>query len=294
MLTSVFIAFSLAASLPGETEIARFKTAFEAGEAAFKKGEYGVAMALFDFADRQKATPEVAYDLAKCHEKISDVALSVYFYRLYLRRASAPTDAAEVNGRIQSILTQAATTQHGLFELDAPLASEIVVDGKRFPQGPVAIFLPAGQREVQLKFGASLQKLRVNVASGQVSRQELSPMVPPLLSVDTQLADAALPKPQGNPKTNLRTASYIAAGVGVAALATGAVFGALSASEAKRVDFDRTIPVTQARALNDSANGKALIANILFAAGGAAVASGALLFVFSLPEPGMKPEGGRR
>jgi hypothetical protein len=154
MLTSVFIAFSLAASLPGETEIARFKTAFEAGEAAFKKGEYGVAMALFDFADRQKATPEVAYDLAKCHEKISDVALSVYFYRLYLRRASAPTDAAEVNGRIQSILTQAATTQHGLFELDAPLASEIVVDGKRFPQGPVAIFLPAGQREVQLKFGA--------------------------------------------------------------------------------------------------------------------------------------------
>jgi hypothetical protein len=294
MLTSLVIAFSLLAPFPGETEIARFKTAFEAGEAAFKKGDYGVAMAQFNFADRQKATPEVAYDLAKCHEKISDVAFSVYFYRLYLRRASAPTDAAEVNGLIGSILAQAATNQHGLFELEVPLASEIVVDGKRFPQGPVAIFLPAGPHEVQLKFGAALQKLKVNVASGQVSRHERAPMAPPLLSVDTQLSEASLPKPQGNPKTNLRTASYIAAGVGVAALATGAVLGALSASEAKQVNFDRTIPVTQARALNDSANGKAFIANILFAAGGAAVASGALLFVFSLPEPGMKPEEGRQ
>ena len=40
-------------------------------------------------ADRQLATPEVIYDLAKCHEKLGDVAFATYYYRLYLKRSPA-------------------------------------------------------------------------------------------------------------------------------------------------------------------------------------------------------------
>ena len=35
-------------------------------------------------------------------------------------------------------------------------------------------------------------------------------------------------------------------------------------------------------------------ANLLYGLGGAAVAGGTLMFIFSMPEPGMKPTGGSK
>ena len=56
---------------------------------------------------------------------------------------------------------------------------------------------------------------------------------------------------------------------------------------------DKSLTVAQAQQAADASNGKALGANLLFGVGGAAVAGGALMFVFSMPEPGMKAQGAK-
>ena len=89
----------------------------------------------------------------------------------------------------------------------------------------------------------------------------------------------------------VRVGSYVTLGVGAAAFVVGALLGGLSSSDAER-SRDLTLGVTEAQTLADSANGKALGANILMGAGGAAVAGGVVLFVFSMPEPGMKRQTG--
>jgi hypothetical protein len=284
MFPLMLIAISLTAPMPGELEMSRFKQAFESGENAYKKGEYGVAIALFRRADHQRATAEVAYDLAKCHEKLNEPAFTVYFYRLYLRRSPGASDANEVNARVSSLLSQAASFNRGLLEFDAPLATDISVNNKFFPEGPVAIFLPPGEYEVKAKFGSAVQKTAVEIFNGQPTPIEFSPVEPPLISFDGLPAGVLATNP-GPGKPVLRISSIAVAGLGIAAVVTGAIVGAMSNADLGMLNMNRTLSVSEGYALNAQANTKGLAANILMGAGGAAVVGGALMFAFSFPDP---------
>src|SRR5439155_1140374 len=57
-------------ALPGNAEQERFEGFFTKGEQLYGQGEYGAAIWNFREADSIRLTPEVAFDLAKCHEKI--------------------------------------------------------------------------------------------------------------------------------------------------------------------------------------------------------------------------------
>ena len=116
------------------------------------------------------------------------------------------------------------------------------------------------------------------------------PMVPLENALSAELiasgADAATtPGP-----SKLRIGSYVVFGVGLAAVATGIALGVSSAGDAAAAK-NRMQSIAQAQAFADAANSKAVGANLLYGLGGAAVAGGAVMFIFSMPvpEPGMKP-----
>ncbi len=287
-LTAVTLVM-LAAPMPGEAEARRFKDAFERGESHFQQGDFGAAIAAFREADRARVTPEVAFDLAKCHEKLGDVPYAVYYYRLYMRRAPNAPDTLDVAELVGDALAKAESEGLGFLELDAPRANAVTIEGRRYPEPPVALFLPPGDYEVAAEFPTGVKTMRVQLRTGKTTSITFEPLAPPLLALEGALPAAAVAEGEltrGPGPSTMRVTSYVVLGVGLAALATGLALGAASSADAARAG-DRTNTVSEAQRLAGEANAKATGANVLFGLGGAAAAGGALLFLFSMPEPGM-------
>ena len=292
-LSAVLISV-LAAPMPGDAESLRFKTAFERGEAHFQKGDYGAAIASFKEADRARVTPEVAYDLAKCFEKLGDEPYVTFYYRLYMRRAPNAPDTLDVAEKVGTTIAKMESEGQGFLELDAPRANGITLLGRRYPEPPIARFLPPGDYEVTAEFPNGVKKMSVQIRTGKTTSLSFEPLAPPMVPLENALsaeliasgADAATtPGP-----SKLRIGSYVVFGVGLAAVATGIALGVASAGDAAAAK-NRMQSTAQAQAFADAANSKAVGANLLYGIGGAAVAGGAVMFIFSMPvpEPGMKP-----
>lgn len=282
---------------PGAPEKERFKTYFTQGEKLYSQGEYGAAIYAFRLADRQLATPEVIYDLAKCHEKLGDVAFATYYYRLYLKRSPQATDALDVAERVGTALSAAEANGRGFLEVDVPGAEKLVVSGHAFPEGPIAMFLAPGDYEVTGEFPDGQKRVVAQLRTGKTTSLIFEPLAPPLLEARPGAPEDAVVAKRGGgggKTSGLRVASYAVAGLGIAALAVGTAMGVLSQGEAGQLQTDRTLTYNQANALAQSANTKGLLANVLWGVGGAAVAGGVVMFIVSMPEPGMKGSGGSR
>ena len=286
----------LSAPMPGEAESARFKAAFERGEAHFQKGDFGAAIASFREADRARVTAEVAFDLAKCFEKLGDEPYTAFYYRLYMRRAPSAPDTLDVAEKVGNTIARVESEGQGFLELDAPRANAITVNGRRYPEPPVALFLAPGDYEVTAEFPTGLKKMSVQIRTGKTTSINFEPLAPPMVPLENALSAELVARgidavPTPGP-SKLRVASYVVFGVGLAALIGGVALGAASSGDAAAAK-NHALPVSQAQGLADAANGKAVGANLLFGIGGAAVAGGAVMFVFSMPEPGMKASGSK-
>lgn len=295
-LTAVPSPASTPVVMPGDDQAQRFKELFEQGEALYGQGEYGMAIHFFRLADARRVTPEVAYDLAKCSEKLNESAFVVYYYRLYMKRAPTAPDTLTVAEKVGKLLSKLETQGQGFLELDVPRGRAIAVSGKRFPEGPVAMFLPKGEYDLSADFPAGRKSMKVQVQAGRAVTVSFEPLRPPLLAMEMALPAEAVAKGIQSAVTPgpsaMRLSSFGLMGLGVAALVGGAVLGALSAQEATDLKTNKALSITQARTLAQDANGKATVANVLFGVGAAAGLSGGLLFVFSMPEPGGKPPPG--
>ncbi|MFT3713807.1 MAG: hypothetical protein QM817_39615 [Archangium sp.] len=277
--------------MPGESETARFKAAFERGEAHFQAADYGAAIASFKEADRMRVTPEVAYDLAKCFEKLGDEPYTIFYYRLYMKRAPSAPDTLEVAEKVGTVIARLESEGQGFLEFDAPRANSVTLNNKKYVEPPIAIFLAPGDYEVKADFPSGSKTMSIQIRTGKTTTVSFEPVSPPMVPLENALTEEmvarGLESPAGPPMSGLRIGSFIVFGAGVAALIGGIAAGASSSSDATGAK-NKSLSVSQAQALADSANGKAIGANLLFGVGGAAVVGGALMFVFSMPEPGMK------
>lgn len=300
MVTALLLSFTLSAGpslfMPGAPEKERFKTYFTRGEQLYAQGEFGAAIWNFRRADRVLATPEVVYDLAKCHEKLGDVAFAVYYYRLYLKRAPTAADALDVAERVGTALSRAEGDGRGFLEVEVEGGEQLVIANQAYPEGPVALFLPPGDFEISGMFPGGSRSMVAQLRTGKTTTLVFEPVAPPMVDAVLGAPEAAVSTrgPRGSGPSGLRVTSYVTVGLGVVALGVGTLLGVLASSEASQLRTDKSLTVAGATALSASANQKGVMANILWSAGGAAVAGGVVMFVFSMPEPGMRSSGGSR
>lgn len=300
-LLPALLMFAIGASepvwMPGATEKESFKTYFTQGEKLYAQGEYGAAIWNFRRADRQLATPEVIYDLAKCHEKLGDVPFATYYYRLYLKRSPTASDALDVAERVGTALSQAEANGRGFLEVEVPGAAGLVVNNQHYPEGPLALFLPPGDYEVTGTFPEGQKRVVAQLRTGKTTTLVFEPLSPPLLSATPGAPDEAVSRSvgrSGGGTSGARVASYVIFGLGVAAAGVGTALGVLAQGEANQLRTDKTINFNQAQALANNANTKGLTANVLWGVGGAMVVGGVVMWIVSMPEPGMKSSGGRK
>src|SRR5262245_54581287 len=168
-------------TLPGAAEQERFKAYFTQGEALYSQGEYGAAIWNFRQADSIRVTPEVAFDLAKCHEKLNDVAFSTFYYRQYLKRAPNANDALDVAERVGTVLAKAEAEGRGLLEVLSPGAIDVAINKASFAEAPVAVFLAPGEYEVSAKFPSGVKTMVAQIRTGKTTPISFEPMPPPLI-----------------------------------------------------------------------------------------------------------------
>lgn len=288
MVATVLAAFILSATPADATaaEQERFKALVLEGERHFGEGDYGAAIWSFRQADALRVTPEIAYNLAKAHEKIGDEPMTAYYFRLYLRRAPDAPDALEVAEILGELLAKMEADGQGLVEIDSPRDGTLTLNGRVWPHLPVAAYLPPGDYDITVRFGQDEVKRTVSVRTGRTSSLTIEPVAPPLLVAEGS-SDALSSGGSGGARNVLHVSSMAVMGVSAVALLAGTAFGAMSASEAGRLQTDKSaLTVTDAQRLASSAEQKGGTANLLWIAGGAGLAAGGALFVFTLPEPG--------
>jgi len=250
-------------SMPGAAEQERFKAYFTQGETLYQQGEYGAAIWNFRQADGIRVTPEVAFDLAKCHEKLGDVAFATFWYRQYLKRAPNANDALDVAERVGTVLARAEGEGRGLLEVVSPGATDLSINKASFAEDPVALFLPPGEYELSAKFPSGTKTMVTQIRTGKTTPITFEPMPPPL--IDSSNAEPIVAgRAPSRPINKVRLLSIAAIGLGVALGATGIAFGVMSTGEASRCcgpNADKTLSVSAANELAQSANTKAYIAN---------------------------------
>jgi hypothetical protein len=287
-----FVLSLMVAGLPGEAEgAAGYADFFARGEAMAAKSEDGIAIALYLEAERFKGTPESATRLGKAYDKLGDTASATLYYRLALARAPESPDAPAIAQIVGTHLGKAGAEGKGLVEVFAARASRIRVQGREYPGTPVALFVKPGEYEIEGVFPGGKKTTRLRVKSGQVASLSFEPVQPPLLSTEQALTEAAIakgltsqeaPRPRG-----LRIASIIAMAVGAAIGGTGIFFAVGSGSDAQQAR-NSMLSRAQRQEFANSANAKAIPANVLMIGGAAALLAGGVIFFFSLPEPGTK------
>lgn len=304
MVISLLTALTLTATAPvlSADEQARFKAYVLEGERQFSAAEYGAAIWNFKAADALRVTPEMAYNLAKAHEKIGEQPLSAYYYRLYLRRSPEATDALEVAGILGDLLSRMEADGRGLIEIEATAPGPILIEGQSWPEAPVAVFLPPGDYEVSLRSSGDARPkftTKVSVFTGRIASLALEPVPPPLLDADGEeaaVASAASSEVGGPSQISargaLRASSIVLMCASAVALGVGTAFGAMSQSDATKLSDKSSLTIGEAQATARSAGSKGATANVFWAAGGAGLVAGGAIFAFTLPEPDQGSAGG--
>ncbi len=250
-------------SMPGAAEQERFKAYFTQGETLYQQGEYGAAIWNFRQADAIRVTPEVAFDLAKCHEKLGDVAFATFWYRQYLKRAPNANDALDVAERVGTVLARAEGEGRGLLEVTSPGATELTINKASFAEDPVAMFLPPGEYELSARFPSGVKTMVTQIRTGKTTPITFEPMPPPLLDA-SNAEPIVVGRAPSKPINKLRLLSIFGMGLGLALGATGIAFGVMSTSDASRCcgpNADKTLSISAANELAQSANTKAYVAN---------------------------------
>ncbi|MBI2894059.1 MAG: tetratricopeptide repeat protein [Deltaproteobacteria bacterium] len=87
---------------PDREETAR--TRFAQGQAAYQAGDFPAAAEAFLAAYRAVPSPEIAFNIAKVHERMGDLDVAIRYYELYLRRSDLEeSEAAQVRDVVERL-----------------------------------------------------------------------------------------------------------------------------------------------------------------------------------------------
>ncbi|MCC6556346.1 MAG: hypothetical protein IT372_25585 [Polyangiaceae bacterium] len=257
-----------------------------------------IAEACAKLAESQRLDPSAGalLNLGVCHDKLGKTASAW----AELKQAASMSAAAGKKDRAELALRKAAEVEARLARLvlEIPSAAPGLVIQLNDNQlsaaaaGGSGVPIDPGEYTVQaIAPGKKTWSERITVEPGP-STKTLT--IPALEDAEGAPPPEPAPKPEPRPEpkpegsaSGLRTLGFIAGGVGLAGLAAGGVFGALTFSKAgeasKACGAGDTACGDERRQAYDDGQTTALISNIAFGAGAALLAGGVVLILTSGP-----------
>jgi len=262
---------------PGDVDQARAD--FERGAALYRDGDFRGALAAFEAAQAHAPAPQALFNIARCQERLGQLADAADSYAAYLAAAPTAPDHDAVAARIQDLRARLPLEASLRVSVEPP--SVVAVDGAPAGQSPVSVRLQPGSHRVRAtQDGYQPLERDVELAPGARVQLELSliPLVPPVAATE-RAPEAAVRNTLGPPPpTPPRRWTYVAAGVAVACLATGIVFG-VSAHQAQDTLRDGTSrSQDQVQQVYDTAVARNNAANGFYVASGVLGATAVALF----------------
>lgn len=260
---------------------------FDEGVALLERGQFDAACAKLEESQRLDPGGGTMLNIARCHEGAGRIATAWSAYRAAL--ALAHRDARE--DRIHYAEAHLAALTPRLPKLvvrvvgSPDVETEVLVDGVRL--GAAAWGSPQPVDIGKHRIEARAPGRRAFTLDLAIAERETRDVLVPELAIDPSAWTSSTKDPAlGATATNgLRTLGYVSGGLGVAALVTGGILGALALDAdgiAERA-CPGTGPCTNPRGLDasDRAQSFATSATISFVSGAVLLAAGIVLLVTS-------------
>jgi hypothetical protein len=239
------------------------KALTKSGDTKLKAGDFAGALADYEAADAAKPTPELAFAIGECHEKLFKLREAVVAYERFLAASPVP---AKLKDKVEPTQKRVAEIKgmSGKVHLESgPANATIVVDGKpSADKTPTDVDLPAGKHTIRVEaegYESAEREVEVQYAARQdlsIDLEKKAPPPPPPAPVVAEAPKAAPPAPPPPPPPPSKVPAYITGGIAIAALGIGTGFGIAALS--KSSDF-KTNPTTDTA---DSGENAALVADM--------------------------------
>jgi hypothetical protein len=254
----------------------------------------------FKLAYEKSHSWKVLGNFGLCAFKLERDGEAIQYYTDYLKgggndvdpdeRAALRRDLLVLNGNSAGVTLTSATGELDL--TDSRAGSSAPPQSYRMEGGKLLLRLRAGTHTLTATHANQTQRWKVAFSPGRDEAHDFDFSDKPAATAApaaTPVAPTPLtepPTPAADHGSPLRTAGFVTAGVGVAALVGGVVTGLMA--KGKETDAKNlcrgTVCPESASSKFDSASSMATVSNILFIGGGAITAAGVGLIVFGGPK----------
>jgi hypothetical protein len=255
----------------------------------------------FKLAYEKSHSWKVLGNYGLCAFKLERDGEAIQYYTDYLKgggndvdpdeRAALRRDLLVLNGNSAGVSLSSAVAE--LDVTDSRAGSSAPPQSYHLEGGKLALRLRAGQHTLTATHDNVTQRWEIALSPGRNEAHEFDFTAKPAAVAPVPVAPAAPLAPVSQPPAStpqsggtLRSAGFVTAGVGVAALVGGVVTGLMTKSkeaDAKKLCIDTTCPES-ASSKFDSASSMATVTNILLIGGGALTAAGLGMIVFGGPK----------
>lgn len=277
----LFLAATPVASAQDAQAVAAAETLFQAGKGLMAQSKFDEACPKFAESYRLNPLPGTSLNLANCYKQSGKTASAWAQFR----EASFQARKNNQADREAAATQEAASLEPNLskLQINAEQTPGLVIrrDNQEVGAGALGTAVPVdpGPHTIEATApGYSVWSTSIVVGKVKDSKTITIPLL--LKNSDGEKVGGA----STGPNKSLRTASYVVGGVGVAGLVVGGIFGGLAASGKSKLNAECPKNACRTSAAVDdlaSTKGKATISTIGIAVGGAALATGVVLFIVS-------------
>jgi hypothetical protein len=255
------------------------------GRAAMKRGEFEKARAMFAESQRLDPAPGTLVNLAVAEEKVGKLSLAWEHARAAMEGLPEGDDRKTVARTLRDSLEPRLARLTLRADKTLPDGTKITVDDVELSVASLGVALPEdpGEHHVVIK-SPGRKDLSVAVKLKEGGKETYT----------VQLGDISTEKVKPDGRTDggnsgdgtesspLRTVGFITAGVGIAGLAVGSVFGVLTIDRKNTTD-DHCKPGCDSTGLSAESDGKTYgpVSTIAFIAGGVLFAGGITMILVS-------------
>lgn len=260
---------------------------------AYHDKRFGDAIAAFEAAYENDPLPKYLYNIGRCHEKEGALDEAIGFLERYLEDDPGAVDRDQVSAHIEVLRKKLEKTHGELKVWSKPAGSLVQVSGpsgEKSGSTPYTRWFPFGEYTVRVSrrdHETIDEKVVIQPAQPASVFMELK-------KTGDEGGDGKYGRARRAPRTSdgpggaLNWPGWAVLGVGVAALGGGVAMGIMGLADAEARDDLLDKPVTkdelparreEATDLDEAAKTKGLVSNVLYVAGGLAVAGGVVLLL---------------